>query len=471
MLKQFLSFSYGSWVSALISLLTIPLITLLIIPEEFGKSSMFILAHGIINQIGMLGMDQSFMRMFYEKNNEARTGLAWLCFSFSFGATIFLAFFLFLFSNQISIMLFEISNSKTMLLLVAYLFFAIADRFSTSVVRMNKKGNTFSIIRIANSFINAVVVIFYAKFISPSFDAIAMGLVISSLITILIAVLSERQFWMKKIDFSLFNIREIKNILHFGLPLVPLLLFTMLFEGMSKIALRTYSSFSEIGLFAAANKLLVFLSLIQAGFTIYWHPLALETYEADHDDYSLYEKMFKYVSILMLFTAAFVLLIKDIIVLFLAPSYRSATQIMPFLVLFPVMYTLADITGVGIILKKRTYLNLLVILAALIFSFAGNIFLVPVFGSKGAALSTGIAYIVYFSVRTFISFRLMPVHFSIVQFVPSFCILIVFLFINTFFTFAWWINLIPVLFIFVLHKNSILTMLYNGIKEFGFIKK
>jgi len=465
MLKQFITFAYGNLVSAAISFFTIPIITLLIIPSEFGKATMFTLALNIMSQICLMGLDQSFMRMFFEKEEKDRSGLVWLCFIFSIGITILIICCFLPFWSQISLLLFEEHNFTAILLLASCLLLFIIDRFTICVVRMQKKGNVYSITRIVNTAVNAIIVICYAKFIAPTFHAIVLGTAFSSISSIIISVISERKIWINRIKTSLFNIHEIKQIFVFGLPLVPVYIITNIFQGMDKLALRAYTSFNEIGLYAAANKIIFPLILIQTGFTIYWYPLALETYEKDNMNYSFFETMFKYMTVFVLITASAILVFKDIIVLILAPAYRSAVQIMPFLILVPLMYIISEITGLGVMFKKRTYINIINITIATLVNFVGNYFLVPLYGAQGAAFSTGIAYIVYFSFRTYISYRLFPAPYHIYRYLPSFCALLVFLFINTFYKIPWYANILLFVFIFLIHKKIIFEFLQKGIKE------
>lgn len=55
-------------------------------------------------------------------------------------------------------------------------------------------------------------------------------------------------------------------------------------------------------------------------------------------------------------------------------------------------------------------------------NFFGNMWLVPIYGAKGAACSTGLSYIIFFSIRTFVSIRLYSVKYYLKKF--NFCGLI-----------------------------------------------
>jgi len=81
----------GQWIAAFISFITTPVITWLIIPEEFGKASMFTLAFNLLLTIALLGADQSFVRMFYERPEDERRNLLWesLLPSLSVGFVVF----------------------------------------------------------------------------------------------------------------------------------------------------------------------------------------------------------------------------------------------------------------------------------------------------------------------------------------------------------------------------------------------
>lgn len=98
LVKGFLAFSVGQWVSALISFLTTPIITLFVSPKDFGKSAMFTVAYSLLHELLFMGTHQSFVRMFYErKNNSERKELLYECVIPTIVLRLFVIFFLILF--------------------------------------------------------------------------------------------------------------------------------------------------------------------------------------------------------------------------------------------------------------------------------------------------------------------------------------------------------------------------------------
>jgi len=429
-IKSFFQFSIGQWVAALISFITTPITTWLIIPEEFGKASMFTLAFNLLLNIALLGADQSFVRMFYEKEEEKRRNLLWeaLLPSLFIGFVIFI--FIGIFWKNLSLVLFGDSNHFLPILLLGLtILIGTVERFATLAVRMKKRGIAFSTLRVVNGITNAAFTILYALLVSRTFYAIIVGTLFSHIISALLAIYFEKELWFGKFKIEL---SSIKSIVRYGIPFVPTFLITWLFQSIDRLALRNYTDFNEIGLYSAAFKVVSIMGLIQTGFTTFWVPVSYESYENNPESTGIFEKTSLFISAAMFMLGMSILLFKDIIFLLLARSYRTAAQISPFLILMPIMGTVDYVTGQGISFKKKTYWYIIRAVVAATVNIIGNLLFVPVYGAKGAAFTTGISYIVFFSISTYISQRLYKVNYHLGKFYSATIIFVVVAFINTF---------------------------------------
>ena len=470
MVKRFLMFSYGSWVTAAVSFLSAPVITLLIVPEEFGKSAMFRAALMAAFQVGLLGADQSLLRMFHEKPDGERASLARMCFLISIAATAVISCVVAILWRPVSAALFNEHDLAAVLLLAGCCVSFAVNNYALSIVRLSNRGHVLSAGQIAGAAAYLAVTVYYAKFAAPTFHAVVWGIAASSVVSIFIYVFAERRFWTRRVDLAFFNRAELKRILAYGLPMVPVLAMTFIFQSMDKIALRVYAPFEEIGLYAVAGKYVFLLTLLQSGFYLYWSPAAFERYEANREDYRFFEDAFGYAAAAVLTAGGALLLFKDVIALILAPSYRDAVYIMPFLLLAPLMYIMGEISGAGVRLKKRTHLYIIVVAGAALANLAGNFYLVPMFGARGAAISTGAAYIVYFYLKTAVSRGLFPAQYPIMKFMPAFLILMIFLCLNTFVAVPWQYNAVPVLAAAALHRSIIIRILRELVPDIKAIK-
>ncbi len=429
-IKSFFQFSIGQWISALISFITTPIMTWLIIPEEFGKASMFTIAFSLLLNIALLGTDQSFARMFYERSETEKKDLLWesLLPSLSIGFVLF--FLIQVFWKKLSVVLFgDSSHFFPVFLLGINILIAIVERFATLAIRMKKRGVLFSLLRIVNSITNVCFTILYALFVSKSFYALIVGSLLSYTVSMFLSIYFEKDLWFGKARIEAHYIR---SIIKYGLPFVPTFLISWIFQSVDRLTLRHYLGFTETGLYSAAFKVVSIMSLIQVGFTTFWIPFAYESYEGNPENKEVFGKVFVFISAAMFIIGSWVIVFKDAIFLLLANDYRRAANISPFLLLMPIMETSSYVTTVGISFSKKTYWNMVVVSISTLVNVLGNILLVLPYGAKGVALSTGLSYVLFFSIGTFISKQLYKVNYHLDRFYCSTMIFIITAFINTF---------------------------------------
>lgn len=81
-------------------------------------------------------------------------------------------------------------------------------------------------------------------------------------------------------------------------------------------------------------------------------------------------------------------------------------QYLFFLLFIPVFHTVSETTTLGIVFSKRTIFNLYVSIICVVTNVMGNYLLIPSLGTKGAAISTAISYLLFFLARTLFSRKL-----------------------------------------------------------------
>lgn len=425
---NFFSFSVGTWLGALISFFTTPIISYLIVPDEFGRASMFTLVYSILYTVVVLGLDQSFVRFYYEIGEEERKGLFWECITVPTVLSLIVIVPFLLFEEKLSILFFQRYYPHIGLLLLLSLISGIFQRFNSVSVRMQQKGLAFSTIQIISSVTNAVCTILYARFISPDFYAIVAGQITGNIFSLAYGFMYDK----KNRKITKVNFQNIKKYVRYGIPFLPTFLVSWLFSSMDRISLRQYSTFNEMGLYSAAFKLVSVMNLVQTGFTMAWIPMAYEKYANEPENTDFYRKAFLTISLVMYLVGLAAIGFKDIIFLLFSKSYREASYIAPFLILMPIMYTISEVTVVGINFKKKTYWHMVIVSASALANYVGNTLLVPTLGGKGAAISTGLSYIVFFAMRTIISKKLYPVKYDISKIIVGNIVMVVVALIGTF---------------------------------------
>ena len=236
--------------------------------------------------------------------------------------------------------------------------------------------------------------------------------VLSNVVVAVLAVIIERKQW-----FSFSNRGEIKTpmreMIKFGMPLILSMSITWILQSTDKFFVSAYNGYLELGIYSSAFTIVAIINSVQESFITFWVPVANEKYKESPENTEFFSKVNSIVSMLMLLIGVGIITFKDIIVILLGSKYRDAIFIFPVLALMPIMYTISETTVIGINFKKKTRYHIITSLIAAVANIIGNTILVPVLGAKGAAISTGISYMIFFIVRTVISQRFYYVDYNL----------------------------------------------------------
>lgn len=413
LLKKFLSFSIGGYIALIIGFFTTPITTRMLSPEEYGISSMYLLVVNILMLLAMLGLDQGFVRYYYEEDVENKGVLLKKCLKIPLTIFLLISILVLIFRVTISKFVFLEYNFKMVLLLLLMLLFTLLNRYSFLTVRMNQKAKLFSIFQILNQLLNFIFIIIFFSIYGDSYKTIVIGSTMTTIILTLLSILSEKNIW----NFRGGNLKTTQiELMKYSLPFTITMALTWVFQSSDKVAIKIFSDIKELGLYAAAFKIVALLTIIQTGFTTFWVPVAYERYTENPKDLNFFQKIHGYISLAMFLLALIVLMSKDFIILLLGEKFRAASSIMPCLVLMPIMYTISETTVLGINFKKKTKYHMIISVVVAFLNILGNILLVPHFGAKGAAISTSIAYIIFFILRTYFSLKEIKFNFNLKRF-------------------------------------------------------
>lgn len=402
LITRLMQFAIGSLGSAVLNLMTIPVITFFISPEEYGKTSMFMLAQTLLICVIYLGYDQAFAREFYEYPNKKKLFSTAMVVPFLFSGVVigFMCWFAkpiaaFLFGNDV--------YYHAVYLIAASIPFLIFERFLFLYVRMQNKALEFSLFNIIVKFSMLLCTVFFLLFFPPTFITVIYATIIGQVVGDTILMLRNvRILFMNpmKTDPDLYP-----RLTKFGLPIAVATVIYSLFVVIDKLFIRYYCDFEQLGLYTAAFKIASALLILQTTFSNFWVPTAYEWYKKQKPMH-----YFKLVSDSIMFLIAILfmglLLFKGVIMMILSPEYSQAQYIFPFLCFYPLMMTVSETTNLGIVFLKKSSLNILVSIIALVVSVGLNFLLVPAYGAIGASVATGSAYIAFFLARTYFSMRI-----------------------------------------------------------------
>lgn len=386
----------GPGVSALIGFVSVPITTWLVSPEDFGKASMFAIMHMLASLILFMGLDQAFVREFHSTVDKRKllfnAVMPPLLFSVIFSG-ILLAFY-----KQVSTALYGSISFYAVLATSVPIPFLVIERFNQLIARMEEKGKLYSAMHILRRVIDLVllagIVYFHRNFLGV-ISARGAAICISALLSLLIM----KSRWKPGPFLDAIFLRK---LFRYGLPLVPAAILGWVLNAMDKVALRLWTDFGEMGIYSAGFRVVSALLIFQAAFSTFWAPTAYRWYETG-EKLEKFERVSSCLSFFLCIIGGAVILFRRVIIMVLAPVYAPAAAVVPFLIFYPILYTLSETTRLGINFTRRTELGIWVSLVAAGTNLLGNWMLVPEYGALGASIATAVSYMAFFWMRTLIS--------------------------------------------------------------------
>ena len=467
-LKNFFILGVGSFIYLIVGIIGTPIITRLVDPVEYGYMSMFT----VYSQIGMmvlgLGLDQALIRYFYRKEDiDYKKRLLLECYlipgivSVVIGIVVFLGCII---TNSL-----KITNQSLfeLLLLEINILILLINRYALLVLRLRYKTKDYSVVSVLQKTLYILFTLLgVAIFHNYYFEILAISTILSTLISTVWAIFRDKELWVFS-GCTRAPLIPIKELLNYGIPIMFATGISMIFNALDKIFLNHFCTLSDVGVYTSAMNLMAVFSIVRTSFNALWMPSAVEHYEKNKNDKTFYQRGNSFIVLLMVTIGAAVILCKDIFVLLLGSKYQAAAEIIPFLMFEPIMYTISETTTTGMIIEKKSKYQIMVASGSFVVNFMGNLLLTPLMGPKGAALSTGVSYIVFFILRTILSNRVFYVDYKL----KRFSIIIVLLFAYAWYGSSHYISIFQVgMFIGIM---VIMCLLYrNNLSDaLGYIKE
>ncbi|MBR0147981.1 MAG: lipopolysaccharide biosynthesis protein [Lachnospiraceae bacterium] len=406
-LQGFLRYFYGNFVVLLLGFVSIPLITRVMSNEQYGRTGMFTSAVTILYIFAILGMDQTYIRYYYQKGVDRRE-LMLRCLLPSLGIVSVICIVYALLSNYANDFLFGSRGWDLTLLVIAYTVISVFERFLFLDIRMSQNGRLYSNLNILSKVIYITLIILFARIMGDDFRVVMWAMTLSlGLITIGILIRYLAINFDGKIAKGDIERLSQKELIRYGAPFILVLLLEWLLSSCDKWSIRIWSDYGELGIYNSAMNIMSILLTFKATFVAFWSPVAMQKYENDtyENCVDFFKRAFNVTRFLCIAAGIGLILLRGVIVLVLGPDYRGAVQVIPFLTLMPVFSILFEITNQGIKFKKLNHYLNYASLFAIVVNISGNALLVPLYGGKGAAISTGITYLMYFAIGTFFSNR------------------------------------------------------------------
>lgn len=387
----------------------LPIYTRYLSPADYGILELLSVTLSIIIIFIQQGMQTSFFRAYSfdykDSKEEQRVVVSTSYFYLLFSSFIFLGI-IFLFSKQINHLLFQSKDyTKLVQLTIITGFFNTLSRIPFQLFRARLQSVKFSLVSILRFLINVCLNIYFILKLKMGLSGIIYGnLYTSILIAIIISFLIYRHLPLK------FSFHKLKNMLSYGLPLVPGSLSIWVLSVANRYFIERLSTTTELGLYSLGNRfsgLLEFL-IIQPFLTTWpsiYFPLAKEK-----DAPITFSRLTTYFLLIGCFSSLGIIALSNPAIKVMAdPKFWGAYKVIPLLVFSVLLYGVFSLLNIGFFIQKKTKYNPLVIGIAAIFNLLMNYLLIPPYGMLGAALASFFSYLLMDFLAYLLNTRIYPV--------------------------------------------------------------
>lgn len=401
-LKRLVGFSLGPIMSAVISLGQLVVLGRFLPVIEYGIAGVFQDYLIQLPNFLYLGLDQAYTREYGEAKDKKRLMQQAVILPLVVGL-ILCGIFL-IFSRPLAGYLMQGRTQYAYIIWFGcvWIISTIFERFLLLTIRMEERALEFSgytLLLKINVFIVSIMLLLLGY---RDFRVMVYGLIVGQLLGDVALYVRYRSF----MNFSRFTLdpQLIHMMLKFGFPIMIAAGLTLILSYVDNIFLTNTASISETdaGIYKYARMIINMLGVIRSSFASFWVPTAYRWYE---EKKSLKHYQFIGDAVLFAMTLMFygLLIFKPILIVLGGEKYYNIQFIIGFLCFQHVMYTVSEVTTLGIVFSRKTYFNIIVSLLTTLTAYGLNFILAPQLGYLGIAMTSAATYIVFYGARTYFS--------------------------------------------------------------------
>ncbi len=382
-------YGLGGLVSRILAVLLLPLYTRYLSPSDYGKVETLIALTTVIGIVLRFGIHSAFFRFYFDSKDPAvrrrvvRT-------SFWFTMAMATAGFVggVLLAAPISDALFG-SSDDSELVMAAFVGLWAGMNYEqlTSLFRVEERSVAFVSASLANIFITISATLLLVV----TFDEGPIGVIVGNFIGTLIVYVVLVAYRREQLGLE-FDRKLLREMNHFGIPLVPTALFLWVTNFSDRLFLVHLADTTEVGLYSVGVRIASAMVLLLTAFRLAW-PAFAYSIDDDSEAKRTYAFVLTYLVALTTWVATGLALLSPWIVEWLAaPAFAESSRVVGPLAFSTVAFAGYIVVAIGVGRAKRTQFNWVVTGAAAAVNIGLNLLLIPSYGMMGAAIATVAAY-------------------------------------------------------------------------------
>lgn len=390
--ENMLVYGLGGVLGKLVPLVMLPVVTRLMPGTSyFGLSDLSNTLVSFGQAFAIMGMYDAMFRMFFERDDyDYKKSVCTTALLFVTGCSLAVAVGMLLLTNPIARLFFGgVEFSSLVVISAISVLVGGNSAIIQAPTRMQNKKTTFIVLNLVTSVLSyaiSIPMILAGQYLM----ALPLAALIASASALIVFYFLNRKWF----SIRLFDKKLLREMLAIGVPLMPTFLFYWIFNSADRLMIVNMLGSDAAGVYAVAAKLGHVSQLIYTGFSQGWQYFAFSTMR-DDDQVELNSRVYEYLGIVSFFATALLLVVlKPVYGLLFPARYVEGVYSVPYLFLAPLLLMLYQVAANQLLVVKKTWPALIVLLLGACVNLIVNWLLIPILGIEGASIATFFGYVV-----------------------------------------------------------------------------
>jgi O-antigen/teichoic acid export membrane protein len=395
LIKNTTIYALGDIIPRLIGFVALPILTKYLTPSDYGIVNYVNTLNTFLLAVGFLSINTYFLVFYYRcKSPREQKKLLGNLSSFVILLNILIVVVLLFFGNYF----FKAIGSNIdfypyIVVAIFTNFFNLFSILPAALFRVIEKPLPLTVLNILRgliAFVLTLVMVIY-------FNYTALGVLYANLIVNFIFAFIFLLMVRNHIIWNL-NLKQIKKVLAFSLPLVPGSIAYYLTTISDRILIDKYLTLSDLGIYSIAATIALILNIFSYGAYKAFEPYIFKNWGSDQF-LAIFEKIRNgFVYVLLIGVLCLSVFSKEFFVLMTDVKFHEAYWYVPLIIIGVYSASLSMLYGTIITAKEKTKINSLISIIGAAVSVTLNIIFLPKYGLFTAALVSSFAMTIMLSI-------------------------------------------------------------------------
>lgn len=389
-LKDAATYAVSGAATTFIGVVMVPIYTRVFSPDEYGALDLITSVTTFLVLFLLMGQPSAVGRFYVDARDrrDARVSAS-TSGLFLLGATILAAAALLPFHKGIAYLLHgTTAYSNAVALAICSVPFTVQFRLLQNLLKWRQEPLKYAGLSVASLVIGLSVIIYCVVIAGLGITGVYLATLINAFVFSCLAL-----FLVRTSLGRAFSASRLRELLGFGLPLVPVAVAYYFITYSDRYFLRYFQDLETVGMYAIGVRVSMVMVLLLNGFEMAMGPFVYSQYK-ERNAPETFAKVYDYVSVAaVLSVVGLSLFSSDIVSIFATPTYLPGHNVVPLLAAGTLIYGLGAYFSVGIGIAKKTIHRAWTGMLAAALNVALNFLLVPSFGMIGAAAATACAFL------------------------------------------------------------------------------